>query len=60
MDTNPDRHVDGFVVVACANQLSKNLYLSTFPRTQIEIAADWYAQVLAPFATWNALKDAFL
>ena len=60
MGTDPDRHVDRFVVVAHANQVSKNLYLFTFPSTLIEVAADWYAQVLVPFAIWNALRDAFL
>ena len=58
MGTDLDCHVDRFVVVARANQLLKNLYLSTFPNTLIEVAANWYAQVPVPFATWNALRDA--
>ena len=53
MGTDPNRHVDRFVVVARANQLPENLYLSTFPSTLIEVAADWYAQVPVSFATWN-------
>ena len=60
MGTDPDRHVDRFLVVARANQLPENLYLSTFPSTLIEVATDWYAQVPVPFATWNALRDVFL
>ena len=40
MGTNPDRHVNRFVVVAHANQLLENLYLSTFPSTLIKVAAD--------------------
>ena len=52
--------MDRFVVVACANQFPKNLYLTTFPSTLIDVATEWYAQVLTLFATWNALREAFL
>ena len=48
------------MVVAYANQLPENLYLSTFPSTLIDVATYWYTQVPVPFVTWNALKDAFL
>ena len=48
MGTDPDRHVDRFIIVASANQLSENLYLSTFPNTLIDAAADWYSQLPAP------------
>ena len=40
MDIDPDYYVDKFVVVACANQLPENLYLSVFPFTLIEVAAN--------------------
>ena len=60
MGTDSDRHVDRFVVVARANQLLENLYLSTLPSTLIEVAIDWYAQIPVHFATWNVLRDVFL
>ena len=60
MGTDPDRHVDRFIIVANANQLSERLYLSTFPSTLINAAADWYSQLPAPLADWNALRNAFL
>ena len=40
MGTDPDQHVDRFIIVANANQLPQNLYLSTFPSTLIDAAAD--------------------
>ena len=60
MGTDPDRHVDRFIIVANANQLPQNLYLSTFPSTLIDAIADWYSQLPAPPADWNALRNAFL
>ena len=60
MGTDPDRHVDRFVIVASANQLPEHLYLSTFPSTLIDAAADWYAQLSVPPMDWNALRNAFL
>ena len=58
--TDPDRHVDRFVIVASVNQLPERLYLSTFPSTLIDVAADWYAQLPTPPTDWNALRNAFL
>ena len=46
--------------MANANQLPECLYLSTFPNTLIDAAADWYSQLLAPPADWNALRNVFL
>ena len=40
MGTDSDRHVDRFVIMASANQLLEHLYLSTFPSTLIDVAAD--------------------
>ena len=40
MGTDSDRHVDRFEIMASANQLPKCLYLSTFPSTLIDAAAD--------------------
>ena len=60
MGTDPDRHVDRFIIVANANQLPQHLYLSTFPSTLIDAAADWYSQLPALPADWNALRNAFL
>ena len=60
MGTDPDRHVDRFIIVANANQLPQHLYLSTFPSTLIDAAVDWYSQLPAPPADWNALRNAFL
>ena len=60
MGTYPNRHVDRFIIVANANQLPERLYLSTFPSTLIDATADWYAQLPAPPADWNALRNAFL
>ena len=60
MGSDPDQHVDRFVIVANANQLPERLYLSTFPSTLIDVAADWFAQLPAPPADWNALRNAFL
>ena len=60
MGTDPDRHVDRFIIVANANQLPQHLYLSTFPSTLIDAAADWYSQLPAPPADWNTLRNAFL
>ena len=60
MGTDPDRHVNRFIIVANANQLPQHLYLSTFPSTLIDAAADWYSQLPAPPADWNALRNAFL
>ena len=60
MGTDPDRHVDRFIIMANANQLPQNLYLSTFPSTLIDVAADWYSQLPAPPVDWNALRNAFL
>ena len=60
MGTDPDRHVDRFIIVANANQLPQHLYLSTFPSTLIDVATDWYSQLPAPPADWNALRNAFL
>ena len=40
MGTDPDRHVDRFVIVASANQLHERLYLSTFPSTLIDAATN--------------------
>ena len=58
--TDPDRHLDRFCVVARANQLPQNLYLTTFPSTLIDGAGDWYAQLPAPPETWDELRTAFL
>ena len=60
MEIDPDRHVDRFIIVASVNQLLECLYLSTFPSTLIDTTADWYAQLLAPPANWNTLRNAFL
>ena len=60
MGTDPDRHVDRFIIVASANQLRERLYLSTFPSTLIDVAVDWYSQLPAPPTNWNALRNAFL
>ena len=60
MGTDPDQHVDRFIIVANANQLPQHLYLSTFPSTLIDVAADWYSQLPAPPVDWNALRNAFL
>ena len=60
MGTDPDRPVDRFVIVANANQLLERLYLSTFPSTLIDAAADWYAQLPAPPTDWNAFRNVFL
>ena len=60
MGTDPNRHVDRFIIVANSNQLPQNLYLSTFPSTLIDAAADWYSQLPAPPADWNALRNVFL
>ena len=43
MGIDPDRHVDRFIIVANANQLPQHLYLSTFPSTLIDAAANWYS-----------------
>ena len=43
MGTDPDQHVDRFIIVANANQLPQNLYLSAFPSTLIDAVADWYS-----------------
>ena len=40
MGTDPNRHVDRFIIVANANQLPQHLYLSTFPSTLIDAATD--------------------
>ncbi|HYP42877.1 MAG TPA: hypothetical protein VEQ18_02540, partial [Candidatus Nitrosocosmicus sp.] len=58
--TDPDRHVDRFLIVARANQLPQPLYLTTFPSTLIDIAGDWYSQLPAAPATWEDLRDDFL
>ena len=60
METDPDRHVDRFIIMANANQLLERLYLSMIPSTLIDAAADWYSQLQAPPADWNALRNAFL
>ena len=60
MGTEPEQYVDRFIIVASANQLPECLYLSTFPSTLIDAAADWYAQLPAPPADWNAFRNAFL
>ena len=40
MGTDPDRHVDRFIIVASANQLPERLYFSTFHGTLIDAATD--------------------
>ena len=60
MGTDPDQHVDRFIIVANANQLPQNLYLSTFPSTLIDVATDWYSQLPAPPVDRNTLRNAFL
>ena len=60
MGTDPNQHVDRFVIVASANQLPQHLYLSTFPSTLIDVVGDWYVQLPDPPVDWNALRNAFL
>ena len=55
-----DRHIHRFIIVASANQLPKRFHLSTFLSALIDVAADWYAQILAIYTNQNALRNALL
>lgn len=57
--TDPDAHVSMFNVVCAANLIPEAQFLVTFPATLYGAAQEWY-QTHRPFATWDALRDAFL
>ena len=53
-------YVDYFVVVAKANQLPEDNYLTSFPSNLFGIAREWYSNVQPRPASWNELRKAFL
>lgn len=60
LGTDPNQHIDRFKIVAIANQLPTNLFLSTFPSTLLGGAGRWYSILPNVPLTWDALCKEFL
>jgi hypothetical protein len=56
---DPDMHVSRFLAVCTANRVLNQDYLRIFPATLDGAAFSWY-QRQPEFATWDALRDAFI
>ena len=57
--TDPDVHVRKFEIASAANSVPQNKMMEVFAATLQENAFLWFSRQ-APFADWDALKNAFL
>jgi hypothetical protein len=57
---DPDTYMDLFQIVATANELSQNKYLTSFPGNLVGNAGEWYAILNPRPVIWEELRTAFL
>jgi hypothetical protein len=57
---DPDAYVDRFQIVATANELPQNKYLTSFPGNLIGNVGEWYSTLDPRPVTWEELRTAFL
>jgi len=57
---DPDAYLERFQVVAIANDLAQNKYVTSFPGNLLGEAQRWYSSLNPKPNTWNDMKDEFL